>query len=106
MGRVKWREADELVSALQNDVDEIIFELRGEGKREITRIPWNFSGDLRSWKLVERMEMTERGLEIYGRGRRYLFAIDDLIDDDRVADVVANEIDKFVKEVGMEDYGN
>lgn len=38
MGKIEFREADELVSALQKDISEIIFELRGEEKGNLLRL--------------------------------------------------------------------
>lgn len=45
MDSFKFREADELVSALQNDVEGIILSLRGDGeKEEKVGVPAGFSG--------------------------------------------------------------
>lgn len=38
MGRIEFREADELVSALQKDVSGIISELRSEEKNSLLRL--------------------------------------------------------------------
>lgn len=77
MSRIEFREADELVSALQNDVEEIIFELRGEDKEKIKGEKdwyWLHGG----MGLVDRVEYEDNNLCFYGGyGNRLLFKISD-----------------------------
>lgn len=73
MESFKFREADELVSALQNDVEGIILSLRGDGKKEEkVGVPASFSGNLRNWywlrdiKPISHVEIHNSGLNFYG----------------------------------------
>ncbi len=68
MSKVEFREADELVSALQNDVEGIIFELRGDDKKEErVGVPACFSGTPYDWLRLKHMEPV-RKVEIEGDG--------------------------------------
>lgn len=75
MGSFKFREADELVSALQNDVEGIISKLQGEEVEEKdTGVPVCFSGSERDWywlrnvgrDTISRVEVYNNGLCFYG----------------------------------------
>ena len=102
MGRIAFREADELVSALQNDAEKIIFELRGEGKEEKIGVPACFCGDLHNWKLVERIEMTKDGLMVYSRGNRSLCKVYDEWIGDGMEKIVHEEVEKAVNKIWEE----
>lgn len=75
MGSFKFREADELISALQNDVEGIISELQGEKvEEEDTGVPAGFGGSERDWywlrnverDTISRVEVHNNGLCFYG----------------------------------------
>lgn len=107
MSKVEFREADELVSALQNDVEGIIFELRREDKRENdVGVPACFCGTPYDWKrlqapIIDKIEVTENGLVLYGRGqRRYIMDIvEDYIKDKEIELRVREAIDEVANEV-------
>lgn len=73
MDSFKFREADELVSALQNDVEGIILSLRGDGeKEEKVGVPAGFSGNTRDWywlrsiEPISHIELHNSSLNFYG----------------------------------------
>lgn len=108
MNKVEFREADELVSALQNDVEGIIFELRGEDKRKNdVGVPACFCGTPYDyWKklqapIIDKIEVAENGLVFYSRGqRRYIMDIvEDYIKDKEIELRVRETIDEVANEV-------
>lgn len=103
MSKVEFREADELVSALQNDVEGIIFELRGKDKRENDiGVPACFSGTPYDWyrlqfPYVEKIELEDGRVVVYSRGNRYkLNVIEDYIGQRELELRVREEIDRTV----------
>lgn len=103
MDSFKFREADELVSALQDDVEEIILSLRGDGKKEEkVGVPAGFSGlpfEYYKSSIIDRVERTENGFIFYGRGKRQCInIIDDFIRDMEIELQVKEIMDKVGKD--------
>lgn len=120
MDSFEFREADELVSALQNDVEGIILSLRGDSeKEEKVGVPVCFSGlPFEYYKyqapMIDRIEVEGDGLVFYRGQRRYICNIvDDFIRNrelelkiretiDEVADeVYRNTVIQNMKDIGM-----
>ena len=106
MSRVEFREADELVSALQNDVEGIIFELRGEDKKEERAgVPAGFSGLPSEYfkyqaPMIDKIEVTKDGLEFYRGQRQYICNIvDDFIRNRQIELEIRDTIDEIANEV-------
>lgn len=107
MDSFKFREADELVSALQNDVEGIILSLRGDGKKEEkVGVPAGFSGlPFEYYKyqvpFIDRIEKTKNGFIFYGRGQKQYACniVDDFIRDREIELKVRETIDEIANEV-------
>lgn len=107
MSKFNFREADELVPALQNDVEGIILSLRGDGeKEEKAGVPAGFSGlPFEYYKyqvpVIDKIEKTKNGFIFYGRGQRqYVYNIvDDFIRDKEIELKIRETIDEIANEV-------
>lgn len=107
MDSFKFREADKLVSALQNDVEEIILSLRGDGEKEKkVGVPAGFSGlPFEYYKyqvpVIDKIEKTKNGFIFYGRGQRQYVCniVDDFIRDREIELKVRETIDEIANEV-------
>lgn len=101
----KFREADELISALQNDVEKIISELREEDKKERrTEVPVNFSNlpyrYLKYQTSIDKVEIVDDGLVFCRGGQRYICNIvDDFIKERELELKVRASIDEIANEV-------
>lgn len=107
MDKINFREADELVFALQNDVEGIIFELRGEDKRENgIGVPACFSGTLYDYlNFLKRcsalgdVEVKGNRVVFYDRGnKQFCKVIDDDIDRELELEIRA-EIDRVSSQI-------
>lgn len=119
MESFKFREADELVSALQNDVEGIILSLREDDEREKkVGVPAGFSGlPFEYYKYqaptIDKIEVDEDGLIFYRGQRRYICNIvDDFIRNrefelkiKETIDEVANEVYRNTVIQNMKDIG-
>lgn len=99
MDSFKCREADELVSALQKDVERTILNLRGDGERENDiGVPVCFS----EMPIIDRVELEGNNLVFYSRGNRN--KIKGIMDDYVEMRIAINEvIDEWCRSVMMEE---
>lgn len=73
MYKVDFKEADELISALQNDVEELIFDLE-ENKKEFENfsiLPSRYFG----MPIIDRVEMNKDGLVFYSKEDKCIFTM-------------------------------
>lgn len=122
MDSFKFREADELVPALQNDVEGIILSLRGDGKKEEkVGVPVCFSGSARDWywlrsiEPISHIELYNSGLNFYGGMGNKLICSMGIGDLGRIFDNLGKKAESSMRglrrlaglmEDAMEDYRN
>lgn len=122
MDSFKFREADELVSALQNDVEGIILDLREDGEREKeVGVPACFSGSLRDWYWLRDIRPISH-IEVHNSAMNFYGGVGNKLICSMAWDGLGSAFDEFSKraensarglrrlaglmEDAMEDYGN